>query len=140
MKKIFALIVIVFAVAVVPAHAQLGGIIGRAVQRGVEKAAEKAIQKEVDKQAEQISQTIEEQAERQIEQQAAKLDSINQALKDANDALNEEQEQLEAEQQAAKDKNDGKTASGTVDTSKYDAINAERKAANAKLNYDRWDY
>ena len=36
MKKILALIVIVFAVALVPAKAQIGGIIGRAVQKGVD--------------------------------------------------------------------------------------------------------
>ena len=89
MKKILALIVVVFAVAVLPAQAQLGGIIGRAVEKEVEK-------------------------------QAARLDSINQAADEPHDA--------------------GKKPSGTVDTSKYDAINAERKAANAKLKYDRWDY
>lgn len=140
MKKTFALIVMVFAVAAVPAHAQLGGIIGRAVKKGAEKAVEKTVQKEIDKQSEKISQTIEEEIEKQVEKQAATLDSINQAAKEANDALNEEQERLEAEQQAAKDKNAGKKASGTVDTSKYDVVNAERKAANAKLKYDRWDY
>ena len=38
MKKLFVLLTIMFAVALVPAHAQLGGIIGKAVQKGVEKA------------------------------------------------------------------------------------------------------
>ena len=56
MKKILALIVVVFAVAVLPAQAQLGGIIGRAVKKGAEKAVEKTIQKEIDKQSEKISQ------------------------------------------------------------------------------------
>ena len=78
--------------------------------------------------------------EKQAEKQAAALDSLNQSIKEANDALNEEQEKLEAEQQAAKDKNAGKKTGKAIDTSKYDAVNAERKAANAKLTYDRWDY
>lgn len=120
MKKILALIVVVFAVAVLPAQAQLGGIIGRAVKKGAEKAVEKTIQKEIDKQSEKISQTIEEAVEKEVEKQATRLDSINQAADEPHDA--------------------GKKPSGTVDTSKYDAINAERKAANAKLKYDRWDY
>ena len=42
MKKIFVLLIMMFAVALVPAHAQLGGIIGRAVSKGVEKAVQKA--------------------------------------------------------------------------------------------------
>lgn len=136
MKKLFALIVIVFAVSVIPAHAQLGGIIGRSISRGVEKA----VQKETDKQVEKISKEIEKVAEEQTEKQISKIDSINQAAQEANDALNAEQDQLEVEQQAAKDKNAGKKASGNVDTSKYDAVNTERKAANAKLKYDDWDY
>ena len=134
MKKLFVLLTMLFAVAVIPAHAQLGGIIGRAVSKGVEKV----VQKEADKQAEKIAKSIEEEAEKQAEKQAAKLDSINQAVQEANDALNEEQEKLEKEQQAAKDKNAGKKT--TVDISKYDAVNKERKAANAKLSFDKWDY
>ena len=136
MKRIVAILVIVFAIAAIPAHAQLGGIIGRAVQKEVEKG----VKKEVDKQTEKINQTLEAEIEKQVEKQAAKIDSLEQAARETNDALNAEQERLEAEQQAAKDKNAGKKASGNVDTSKYDAINAERKAANAKLTYDRWDY
>ena len=120
MKKLFLSLTILFAVALVPAHAQIGGIIGRAVKKGAEKAVEKTIQKEIDKQSEKISQTIEEAVEKEVEKQAARLDSINQAADEPHDA--------------------GKKPSGTVDTSKYDAINAERKAANAKLKYDRWDY
>ena len=92
MKKLFALIVIVFAVALVPAKAQVGGIIGRAVQKGVQKA----VQKETEKQAERISQTIEAEVEKQAEKQISKMDSVNQAVIAANDSLNSEQERLEA--------------------------------------------
>ena len=52
--------------------------------------------------------------------------------------LNEEQEQLEADEQAAKDKNAGKKSTSQSGTD-YSAINAERKAANAKLRFDDWD-
>lgn len=51
--------------------------------------------------------------------------------------MNEDQEQLEAEEQATKEKNSGKKSKSSTD---YTAINAERKAANAKLKYDDWDY
>ena len=54
-----------------------------------------------------------------------------------NEAMNEDQEQLEAEEQATKEKNSGKKSKSSTD---YTAINAERKAANAKLKYDDWDY
>ncbi|MBR0178584.1 MAG: hypothetical protein IJQ11_14295 [Bacteroidales bacterium] len=54
-----------------------------------------------------------------------------------NEVMNEDQEQLEAEEQATKEKNSGKKSKSSTD---YTAINAERKAANAKLKYDDWDY
>ncbi|MBQ8958352.1 MAG: hypothetical protein IJ057_07635 [Bacteroidales bacterium] len=134
MKKLFVLLTIMLSLAIVPAHAQIGKNIGRVISRGVERGAERAAEKVAEKEAERISKKIEEQAEKS----AAALDSLGQAAIEANDALNEEQEQLEAEEQTAKNKNAGKKTQKQSGTD-YSAINAERKAANAKLKYDDWD-
>ena len=88
MKKLSVLLIMMFAVALVPAHAQLGGIIGRAVSKGVEKAVEKTVEKEVEKQVEKQAEKITQKIEEQAEQTAVALDSLNKSIQEANDALN----------------------------------------------------